>query len=116
MPDTNDEQNYTRVDTGAMREASAAMRESLKAIQAACLELDTCQKWLQVYWEGSAEEQYEKAYSKALAGVLAAYVEYQRLPQGLDQHAEDYEKAHGAAVLIADSIEQAQWADVTGIA
>lgn len=101
----------SRVDTGAMREAAATARERLKVIDASTSELKSCLGRMQTVWDSAAEKEYEAAITKALAKVVASSLVYADLVSDLDQCAEEYERAHGQAKSIAETIETAVWAD-----
>lgn len=112
MANFSTNQAVTSVNTGAMRETAAQIRDRLKSIDTAMHELDSCYKRMQEIWEGSAGEGYKEACKDSLAGVIAASVRYKRLNETLIGYAEEYEVAHGIALQVAESIEVPAWSAV----
>jgi uncharacterized protein YukE len=118
MSDQNADVNVIRVDTGAMREAAIAINNNLNAIDTAVQELG---KILNAFnpntadeatWLGSTATLYAETYQKLLGDVAAISIKYAFLADDLNQHAEEYERAHGIAMAAAESIEPITWAHI----
>ena len=111
MPSMSYEESFTSIDTGAMREAASGARDKLKAINAQAAELLANLKVMSTVWSGAAEKEYEETVSKAVTDVVASATVYGEITDDLEQIIEDYERAHGIATNVAQSIEKATWAD-----
>lgn len=136
MANFSSEENISRVDTGAMREAAASIEGNLKSIEAVLSELAGITRilngasgngggaWAGVSsqllgsagagdgrWQGPAAEAYVAMLTKLLAAASSAKDLYAAIPSELRQHAEDYETAHGIALAAANGIKAVTWAE-----
>lgn len=111
MSEQGSEQNMTWVDTGAIRETVADVRKSLDAIESAHSELADCYKKMQNVWSGSAATEYAQAYTNMLARIMVADINYKRLTDTLETYADEYEREHGIAMSVAESIETPLWCE-----
>ena len=114
MADYALDETITTVDTRSMRETAASVEKNLEAISAAKQELRSICKMLEGAsgWLGSAGEAYVAALSSLIKNVESASKEYASLPKDIIRYAEDYERADGIAMAVAESIETATWAVV----
>lgn len=116
MADHDSEEFITRVDTGAMHEAAAAIEANIKAIMADQQELIDIHRALASHgggrWLGVAGTAYVSELHTRLTDAIRACNFYALFPKDIEKYAEDYEKAHGYAKMAAASIENATWADV----
>lgn len=135
MADYSHAENMTRVDTDGMRETAASIQGNLRSVKAALDELVGVFRllygspgggeWQTVasqllnkssgigegVWLGPASKAYNSVFNSKIAKIRSAYDLYAELPSYMILHAEEYERAHGIAVSVAESIEQATWAE-----
>ena len=104
--------NITRVDTGAMRETAAHVREQFQAIEEARHEIGRCLTALEGCWEGAAADEYIKAYRKLMSRLAEGNDRYGWYPGKLEKLAEVREQADMQATMYATSVETAVWVDV----
>lgn len=108
------ETGVTIIDFNAMSEAISTYQQKVSQLNSVLQTMQTIQKVLEVasIFSGGAAQAIVEAIKKYISSLNSAIENLNQVIQQLQQKLENYQQAHQQALNAANSIEQAQWADV----
>lgn len=97
-------EEFSSVDTSAMRLAAENIRKRLKAIDSAQQDLYGCYRQIDGIWDGAAATVCKGLFYSSLAKMISAYNSYLNIPKDLNSYADQYELADSQATYEASEV------------
>ncbi len=108
------ETGVTIIDFNAMSEAISTYQQKVSSLNSVLQTMQAIQKALEVanIFSGGAATIVIEAIKKYISSLNSSIENLNQIIQQLQKKLESYQQAHQQAVNLANSIEQAQWAEV----